>query len=556
MAWLAGAAATRTKRAGKAGGRERRPGPANAIRVPSPTRRRRRSCSVPLIKAFNAEERREVDGRTVFVEGLNVSSGDAESRIAKGTLQAGRVVARLARCGGGCSTSRPTSRYAPDESPSIVRTPLVIAMWEPMAQRARLPAEEARLRRRPRARELRQGLGRVRAPRVRRVQARPHQPRLLDLRALGRRRRVLRGDRQEGGPDREGHRRRAPRASACATSSARSSTTATRRCSSPTRCARRARATRARSAMEEVTLLDFNRDARRPRASSSRSIPRRARSTPTSRSSCSRRRGCRPSRPRARRRSRSSWPTEITPEVAAKSGFRPADLETAPVAPITAANGADPKQPERVLGLPEPRVLAAIKTAWREDRKPANILLVLDTSGSMDDGGAPRSGPRRGCDGSSRASSRRTRVGLTIFSDQIQPLVAARRRSSKNRHELQTTRREPDRRRRHRVLRRDREAFDAVRDSLRRPTASTPSCCSPTARTPTRTLSVDEVVQRPRGPGRLAPTGCACSRSPTRRARPARASSLEQIAAASGGLDYEGKTEDIESVYRSICSFF
>ena len=40
---------------------------------------------------------------------------------------------------------------------------------------------------------------------------------------------------------------------------------------------------------------------------------------------------------------------EITPEVAAKSGFRPADRETAPVAPITAANGADPKQPERVL---------------------------------------------------------------------------------------------------------------------------------------------------------------------------------------------------------------
>ena len=30
--------------------------------------------------------------------------------------------------------------------------------------------------------------------------------------------------------------------------------------------------------------------------------------------------------------------------------------------------------------LPEPRVLAAIKAAWRGDRKPANILLVLDTS--------------------------------------------------------------------------------------------------------------------------------------------------------------------------------
>ena len=52
---------------------------------------------------------------------------------------------------------------------------------------------------------------------------------------------------------------------------------------------------------------------------------------------------------------------------------------------MTAANGVDPAEPRRVLGLPEPRVLAAIKDAWRADRKPANVLLVLDTSGSMND---------------------------------------------------------------------------------------------------------------------------------------------------------------------------
>ena len=50
-----------------------------------------------------------------------------------------------------------------------------------------------------------------------------------------------------------------------------------------------------------------------------------------------------------------------------------------PQAPLNAANGVDPKQPERVLGLPEPRILAALKKAWRSDRKPANVLLVLDT---------------------------------------------------------------------------------------------------------------------------------------------------------------------------------
>ena len=30
-------------------------------------------------------------------------------------------------------------------------------------------------------------------------------------------------------------------------------------------------------------------------------------------------------------------------------------------------------------------MLALLKRTWREDRKPANVLLVLDTSGSMHD---------------------------------------------------------------------------------------------------------------------------------------------------------------------------
>ena len=56
---------------------------------------------------------------------------------------------------------------------------------------------------------------------------------------------------------------------------------------------------------------------------------------------------------------------EIDPELAAQSGFRPADLDEQPVPPVSKENGADPSQPERVLGLPDPRVLDAIKRAWR-----------------------------------------------------------------------------------------------------------------------------------------------------------------------------------------------
>ena len=56
-----------------------------------------------------------------------------------------------------------------------------------------------------------------------------------------------------------------------------------------------------------------------------------------------------------------------------------------------------------MLGFPEPQVLAAAKEAWRADRKPANVLLVLDTSGSMQD----------------ENRLERAKEGLKVFFDQV-----------------------------------------------------------------------------------------------------------------------------------------
>ncbi|ETK33588.1 substrate-binding and VWA domain-containing protein [Microbispora sp. ATCC PTA-5024] len=50
---------------------------------------------------------------------------------------------------------------------------------------------------------------------------------------------------------------------------------------------------------------------------------------------------------------------------------------------ITAANGLDPKQPSTTLGAPSPQVLDRILKSWSELRKPANVLMVMDVSGSM-----------------------------------------------------------------------------------------------------------------------------------------------------------------------------
>ncbi len=70
-------------------------------------------------------------------------------------------------------------------------------------------------------------------------------------------------------------------------------------------------------------------------------------------------------------------------KLALAAGFRPANPAVPLGDPITTANGVDPAQPRTTLGVPDPAVLASIITKWGEQRKGAQVLLVLDVSGSM-----------------------------------------------------------------------------------------------------------------------------------------------------------------------------
>ena len=73
-------------------------------------------------------------------------------------------------------------------------------------------------------------------------------------------------------------------------------------------------------------------------------------------------------------------------------GFRPGNTEVAIGAPINAANGVDPDQPQTLLELPEPPVMVEALDRWDQQRKGARVLLVMDVSGSMGD---PASGSGR-----------------------------------------------------------------------------------------------------------------------------------------------------------------
>jgi Ca-activated chloride channel family protein len=114
--------------------------------------------------------------------------------------------------------------------------------------------------------------------------------------------------------------------------------------------------------------------------------------------------------------------SHVTAELAGKYGFRPANQSAAPTGLVSAKYGANPAEPKVVLGLPEPKVLGKIKALWHQDRRPANIMLVLDNSGSMGDNNKIEQA-RAGLHQFLTQTSSNDRVGLIKFSSNITQLV-------------------------------------------------------------------------------------------------------------------------------------
>lgn len=64
-------------------------------------------------------------------------------------------------------------------------------------------------------------------------------------------------------------------------------------------------------------------------------------------------------------------------------GFRPGLADLAVTSPIDPAHGVDPKEPQTTLEAPSPEVIKAINQLWHKVKKRSNLALVFDTSGSM-----------------------------------------------------------------------------------------------------------------------------------------------------------------------------
>ena len=222
---------------------------------------------------------------------------------------------------------------------------------------------------------------------------------------------------------------------------------------------------------------------------------------------------------------------KITPADAARSGFRlrPPDI--------------------KLLQLPKPAILAAIREAWHQDRKPANIVLVVDTSSSM--GGAERlDAAKLGLLSFLRELSPEDRVALVTSGAEIETKVrfGAPRLSR------------PAVARAVRLLFPNGElpvygaislALDDVR-ALRNPNRiNAVVVLSDGAGTTTGLVDLLAKIR-----AEPVTEGTSVRIFTVAYGRDADAKTLQKIAAASGGAFFAGSPKDIKAVYRSISSYF
>jgi Ca-activated chloride channel family protein len=79
--------------------------------------------------------------------------------------------------------------------------------------------------------------------------------------------------------------------------------------------------------------------------------------------------------------------SDASQQAVLQAGYRPADSTIpldAPGSPLTAANGVDPTQPQTALQTPGASVIQVVRDVWWYTKKHTNVVLVVDTSGSME----------------------------------------------------------------------------------------------------------------------------------------------------------------------------
>ena len=392
------------------------PAPAGGLRIDLLYSPEKQHLVPPLVESFNAA-RVKVGGRVVHVDASEANSGDVEEGIARGRLHpvawspASSLWARLLNY-------ETDQRLTPRRNPSIVRTPLVIAMWEPMARSLgwpRKPIGFSDLERLARSKRGWAAYGRPEFGPFRLVHTNPEFS-TTGLSAVVAEYHAASG---RSGPLTEAEVRSARPVVRDLERSITHYGDATPYVAERMKVEGPGYASAA--AMEEVTLLDFNR-TRGDRDRLVAIYPKEGTFYSDNPFIVLDAPWVDADERRAAEAFRSYVLDHVGPAEASRYNFRPARGPVPVGSPISAAAGADPSEPRQLLELPTPRVLAAVRHAWRLDRKPADILLAVDISGSMNQEHRLERA-KAGLRAFLAGTEPQDRVGLLAFSDVVKLLV-------------------------------------------------------------------------------------------------------------------------------------
>jgi Ca-activated chloride channel family protein len=520
----------------------------NAIRLAYAYSPNQEDLVVPLIRRFN-DERHRLDGRVVEVEGEAVPSGDAQAKIAT-RLYRPTIWSPASSLWGRLLNFQARARWVADDNPSLVRTPLVVALWKPEAEALGWPRRPVGFRQILRLATSRAGWADYGLPTFGRFKLGHTNPDFSTsglsfvaaqyFSSTGKREGLTVADVRR--PDVRA-RVRAIQRSIVHYGDTSAFFLEQLKAHGPGYVSA--------VAMEEVTLLEYNRT--RPEGSMPLVAVYPAEGTfdfdnPLITLHA-------PWVHRQQKRAaelfiRSILP-RVTPELAAHYGYRPGESATRPAAPIDRAHLVDPTKPRYVLALPEPRVLATIKHAWHADRKAANVAIVVDTSGSMNDEGK-LTHARQGLLVFLRQFSPRDRVGLIGFSERAYTIVPVGEFRT-NRAALRTAAATLTAGGGTAVYDATREAVDAVaalRDSTRINAVVVLTDGEDNASRLSASALEELLEQRAENQERNIRVFTIAY------GEQANKDVLEDIATAAGGQAYEGDPEEIVEVYREISSFF
>jgi len=112
----------------------------------------------------------------------------------------------------------------------------------------------------------------------------------------------------------------------------------------------------------------------------------------------------------------------LTPEVqrvVMEQGFRPANPDIELAFPFVEENGVSPEGPATVLDVPAPDVIAAIQQSWSFVKKQADIMLLIDVSGSMESDDKIGQA-KQAAEAFINNMEPTNRIGLAIFSSDVE----------------------------------------------------------------------------------------------------------------------------------------